>query len=624
MKKNRPYVTKWAPANILDTRRTEAWLEKMAAQGLVYQRQSNWNWVLGWFFCTIPHLFFARFQREAPKFSRRYRLVPAPKSERPSPEQLELYAQFGWQYVDFIDLFYASFLLFCSDDPRAVEPYTDPDSFRLAYRFPVRGLVVVILLLAGFNVLYRALGVGIPRVEGPFTPTLPALLSAWGLAASRALTLLVALAVLVNFFLDLRAAELIRSQVRQCQTTRPTLPERLFPAQKRLSLAAAVLFLINLILTAVLIVLTVVQIPRTDIPLERLETDFDLLTLAEMEGDGSWTPSQDWEAMNIQVRYNVADVYENPAQEIEVWYHINQDGSGSSGPSSMDLDYCLAHSAQTAQTILDTLAQTLQDPEGGLTSRLSHQLPFQTETVPGAEEFLVRREGTDWEVLAQAGTRVLLLQYSGAQDLTQWYGDIAAMLTPRAGGELQSAQLPSQESVPLSEFDPDFPLLTLEEMEEAGTWEPSDPDTFAQASPSLTVNYADVYWNAGHTAPVRYSVRQSGQGASGYSTLTLRYYLSDTPQTAQEQLETLLSDSSEPPRNAGGTLAEPVPFQELSIPGAEEFLVRSMWTDPESGVVPDWTVVARKDSRVLSLHYSGYLDLSEWYDEIAAMLTPEG
>ena len=49
-----------------------------------------------------------------------------------------------------------------------------------------------------------------------------------------------------------------------------------------------------------------------------------------------------------------------------------------------------------------------------------------------------------------------------------------------------------------------------------------------------------------------------------------------------------------------------------------------MWTDPESSVVPDWTVVARKGSRVLSLHYSGYLDLSEWYDEIAAMLTPEG
>ncbi len=157
MKKNRPYVTKWAPANILDTRRTETWLERMAAQGLVYQRQSNWNWVLGWFFCTIPHLFFARFQREAPKSPAGTGWSPPPKAH-PSPEQLELYAQSGWQYVDFIDLFYASFLLFCSDDPRAVEPYTDPDSFRLAYRFPVRGLVVVILLLAGFNVLYRRPG----------------------------------------------------------------------------------------------------------------------------------------------------------------------------------------------------------------------------------------------------------------------------------------------------------------------------------------------------------------------------------------------------------------------------------------------------------------------------------
>ena len=620
MKKQEKLVTRWAPANLLDTRRAEGWLEKMAAQGLIYRRQSSWNAVTGVLFRSCPHIFLAQFHREEPRPLRRYRLVPAPRQGRPHPEQLELYAQSGWQYADYIDLFYTSFLLFFSDDPGAVEPYTDPDSFSLAYRFPLRGLVAALLLLGGFSVLSSALSL---QLAGDST-TLLAVLSSWGGAISQVLALLFALAVLVNLVLDARAVGLIRRQVQERQTTRPTLPETLFPAQKRLTLTAVGLFLAGLLLSVVLIILILLQLPRTDIPLERLETDFDLLTLSEMEGDGSWTPSQDWEAMNIQVRYNVADVYENPAQEIEVWYHINQDGSGSSGSSSMDLDYCLAHSAQTAQAILDTLAQTLQDPEGGLTSRLSYQIPFQTETVPGAEEFLVRREGTDWEVLAQTGTRVLLLQYSGAQDLTQWYGDIAAMLTPRAGGELQSAQLPSQESVPLSEFDPDFPLLTLEEMEEAGTWEPSDPDTFAQVSPSLTVNYADVYWNAGHTAPVRYSVRQSGQGASGYSTLTLRYYLSDTPQTAQEQLETLLSDSSEPPRNAGGTLAEPAPFQELSIPGAEEFLVRSMWTDPESGVVPDWTVVARKDSRVLSLHYSGYLDLSEWYDEIAAMLTPEG
>ena len=622
MKKNRPYVTKWAPANILDTRRTEAWLEKMAAQGLVYQRQSNWNWVLGWFFCTIPHLFFARFQREAPKFSRRYRLVPAPKSERPSPEQLELYAQSGWQYVDFIDLFFASFLLFCSDDPRAVEPYTDPDSFRLAYRFPVRGLVVVILLLAGFNVLYRALGVGIPRIEGPFTPTLPALLSAWGLAASRALTLLVALAVLVNFFLDLRAAELIRSQVRQCQTTRPTLPEKLFPAQKCLTLAAAVLFLINLILSAVLIVLTAVQAPRTDVPLAELETDFDLLLLSEMEGDGSWVPARDWSlaSADVEVRYNVADISTRPAQEIETLYFIEQDGSGSSGASSMDLYYCSTDGPQSAQTLLALLAQAQQNPEDSLTSELPEDLPFQTETVPGAEEFLVRRQGKDWEVLAQAEGRVLLLQYSGALDLTDWYEEIVAMLTPRAAGEAPSIEHPVREEIPLSEFDPDFPLFSLETMEGDGSWTPSEDIQLPISGQIIRQNYVTVVWAPDRSAPLQYSVDQTGTGTSGNSQLNMTYYFSENAQAAQRQLESLLADHSE---WIQADRYDSDSFQEVEVPGAEEFLVHTVGVDPEDDVEPYWVVLARKGDRTLELEYRGYLDLTDWYDEIAAMLTPE-
>lgn len=615
MKKNRPYITKWAPANILDTRRTETWLERMAAQGLVYQRQSNWNWVLGWFFCTIPHLFFARFQREAPKFSRRYRLVPAPKSERPSPEQLELYAQSGWQYVDFIDLFYASFLLFCSDDPRAVEPYTDPDSFRLAYRFPVRGLVVVILLLAGFNVLYRALGVGIPRVEGPFTPTLPALLSAWGLAASRALTLLVALAVLVNFFLDLRAAELIRSQVRQCQTTRPTLPEKLFPAQKCLTLAAAVLFLINLILSAVLIVLTAVQAPRTDVPLAELKTDFDLLLLSEMEGDGSWVPARDWSlaSADVEVRYNVADISTRPAQEIETLYFIEQDGSGSSGASSMDLYYCSTDGPQSAQTLLALLAQAQQDPEDRLTSELPEDLPFQTKTVSGAEEFLVRRQRENWEVLAQAEGRVLLLQYSGTLDLTDWYEEIAAMLTPRAAGEAPSIEHPVREEISLSEFDPDFPLLSLETMEGDGSWTP-EPD-LEVADQLLRFNAADVYQDPGRGVQMWYDVSQAGYGTSGDSSMDLNYFVSDDAQAAWELLAGLVQDLQSPDGDLLSYLPDQLPFQRETVPSAEEFLVRRAGEN--------WDVVALEGDRVLALRYSGALDLTDWYDEIAAMLTPE-
>ena len=211
--KQEALITKWAPVNILDIRRTETWLEHMAARGLIYHRQSSWNTLLGEFFCTVPHLFLAQFQKKEPQISRRYRLVPAPKNQRPSPEQLELYAHSGWQYVDFIDLFYASFLLFFSDDPGALEPYTDPDSFRLAYRFPVRGLAVVLLLFVGFDVLYQVLdfvGGGSASSDG-----LPALLTAWGGTICQILALLFALSDLVNFFLDLRAIRLIQQQIQQ-------------------------------------------------------------------------------------------------------------------------------------------------------------------------------------------------------------------------------------------------------------------------------------------------------------------------------------------------------------------------------------------------------------------------
>ena len=43
---------------------------------------------------------------------------------------------------------------------------------------------------------------------------------------------------------------------------------------------------------------------------------------------------------------------------------------------------------------------------------------------------MVRREGENWDVVALEGDRVLALRYSGALDLTDWYGEIAAMLTP--------------------------------------------------------------------------------------------------------------------------------------------------------------------------------------------------
>ena len=98
----------------------------------------------------------------------------------------------------------------------------------------------------------------------------------------------------------------------------------------------------------------------------------------------------------------------------------------------METDYYLTEGPQAAWELLAGLVQDLQSPDGDLLSYLPDSLPFQRETVPGAEEFLVRREGENWDVVALEGDRVLALRYSGALDLTDWYDEIAAMLMPEA------------------------------------------------------------------------------------------------------------------------------------------------------------------------------------------------
>ena len=212
------------------------------------------------------------------------------------------------------------------------------------------------------------------------------------------------------------AAELIRSQVRQCQTTRPTLPEKLFPAQKCLTLAAAVLFLINLILTAVLIVLTAVQAPRTDVPLAELETDFDLLLLSEMEGDGSWTPSEDVQLpiSGQIIRQNYVTVVWAPDRSAPLQYSVDQTGTGTSGNSQLNMTYYFSENAQAAQRQLESL---LADHSEWIQADRYDSGPFQQVEVPSAEEFLVHTVGVDpeddvepyWVVLARKGDRTLEL-----------------------------------------------------------------------------------------------------------------------------------------------------------------------------------------------------------------------
>ena len=412
-------IRKWAVVDAKDISRTETWLEGMAAQGLFFHDFSGWS------ILAPGPLWIVLFRKDAPRPERRYRLCPTrPQEAEPSQETLELYAQSGWQFLRYWGTSCVSYFLFYSDDPAAPEPYTDPDSLYEALRPPKKDLVNDLFLGAFF--MATAIFISVRNILDEKLALLPN----WVIAAAAWLIIARWVLGLAGKGLDWLTVRALRRNIRATGTVRPSPPSPLSAAGWLLSTLG------SLVQTGFLamVLLMFLQLVRMDLnlPLERFDPDFDLLTLSEMEGDGSWTPEPDFYSISLDVtlRYNTADVYQAPARGVQMWYDVSQTGYGTSGDSSMDLNYFVSDDAQAAWELLAGLVQDLQSPDGDLLSYLPDSLPFQRETVPGAEEFLVRREGENWDVVALKGDRVLALRYSGALDLTDWYGEIAAMLTP--------------------------------------------------------------------------------------------------------------------------------------------------------------------------------------------------
>ena len=410
-------IRKWAVVDAKDIARTETWLEDMAAQGLFFHSFSRWS------ILAPGPLWVVLFQVDVPKPRRRYRLCPArPQEAEPTQETLELYAQSGWQFLRYWGTSCVSYYLFYTDDPNALEPYTDPDSLYEALRPPKKDLVNDLFLGAFF--MATAIFISVRNILDEKLALLPN----WVIAAAAWLIIARWVLGLAEKGLDWLTVRALRRNIRATGTVRPSPPSPLSAAGWLLSTLG------SLVQTGFLamVLLMFLQLVRMDLnlPLERFDPDFDLLTLAEMEGDGSWTPEPDLEVADQLLRFNAADVYQDPGRGVQMWYDVSQAGYGTSGDSSMDLNYFVSDDAQAAWELLAGLVQDLQSPDGDLLSYLPDSLPFQRETVPGAEEFLVRREGENWDVVALEGDRVLALRYSGALDLTDWYGEITAMLTP--------------------------------------------------------------------------------------------------------------------------------------------------------------------------------------------------
>ena len=428
MGKQKNRVTKWSPVSPMDFPRFESWLEEMAGKGfLVHRVQQN-----------LFSLARVKFRRDEPHPHRRYRVCPAQgqqqSQEKPSQELLELYAGAGWTYEGDIGRPWTTLYLFSTDDPEAQEPYTDPDSFRYALRFP-KGNLLLLLFLIALNLGLRA-SIAAMEMDLQQSPHLAIPL------VTLVQVLLVLLWVLLALVLgsDLLTVVLLRRRARRDQTVRPSLPLWPYRLQRLFARAAAVLLLTGV--SAALLASLTDKVEK-NIPLEEFQPDFSLLTLEEMAGDGGWTPWENWtasehvdlspemaEQADITIYYNAATMKRNPIfSPIQTYYIVQQGGTGAAGYGQMDLYYYIAAGSEQAWAQLADLTQRVAR-ERNFGDSAPDQLDFQRETVPGTEEFLVHREEANWDVVALEGDRVLRLTYNGALDLTEWYAEIAAMLTP--------------------------------------------------------------------------------------------------------------------------------------------------------------------------------------------------
>ena len=401
------YVRKLTPVQYYDVAGAESWLAHMARRGLHLKKFRP-------LYCT--------FEQGEPR-EVRYRLEPhLRRLDDDLPQgMLELYEEFGWEYVDETN---RSILIFRTEDPGAPEPHSDPElqarGWQRLYKSARNSFVsnIVFLLVLTAFCGYLLLGTGLP-VYAFLTTSLPILL-------------LMEIWFLCHLFSDFRDVSALSALVRALKAGMPMEHRGSYPRKRPWAAAG---FLIPAALLVLLVVGNYIY-PLTGGGMKNLgEFDaFPLLSLAELEGEGFRPDSF------VAGGVDYANFFRRERSVLcpNQW-EVVQSGEGLSSGLWVRLeihryDPLLPFlTAPLARELLDDAMKLDEDiwwatPEG-------EDATWAVTEYPGLGlDYLAvaRRAGSAFQIAAAAGNgRALVVQYTGRGDLAEHLEEIAGMLTDK-------------------------------------------------------------------------------------------------------------------------------------------------------------------------------------------------
>ena len=401
------YVRKLIPVHPYDIPGTENWLEEQAARGLYLKEYGS-------LLCT--------FTRDTPR-TVRYRLdyCDTDREPDPLPGLLTLYREMGWEYVCSTGLL----LLFCTQDPYAPEPHTDPQTHAQLLRQMERKIKRSCSFLAwilAFSFVLSLIGV---LGHG-------SLLTALALSDLTNIGLLfgfLSLMYLIPSLLDWRRVHrmIVHLEVGHALTPVPAA-SRWYGVRNASYLLCLTLLLCMFLARALL------SLPQDlwSLGTEGRPGDFEPVLLTQWEGEDYHPNLIEHNGVTISNFCQLEMTLLFPIQ-----WKVYQSGSIVKDQISVHmtlhwyrpilpfLDQPLARDLLDYQTVHEDTARRVDEAPLGPWAVTEHQV--------GGADYLATASSSnsEYQVAAAAGNgRAVILRYWGPQDLEDHLEEIAAMVAP--------------------------------------------------------------------------------------------------------------------------------------------------------------------------------------------------